>query len=164
TGFRPELTATGRFHPIFRFSPDEAENTAIWKHLAEIYWWSEGYRVQPAAEVLLVHPSRPADDPRRAAGAESRHPLLVQQLLGSGGSMFFGFDESWRWRWREDELRFNQFWIQTVRYLSRNRLGRIDLRVDRQTPYRKGEPIKLTVRFPDDSPPPAADTKVEVIK
>src|SRR5207249_1640622 len=25
------------------------------------------------------------------------------------------------------------------------------------------EPIKVTVRFPDDSPPPAADTKVEVI-
>jgi hypothetical protein len=164
-GYRPELTSTGRFHPIFRFSPDEAENTAIWNHLAEIYWWSEGYRIQPAAEVLLVHPQRPATGAAGAAGTggESGHPLLVQQFVGAGRSMFLGFDETWRWRFREDELRFNQFWIQTVRYLARSRLGRVDLRVDRQTPYRRGEPIKVTVRFPDDAPPPAADTKVEVI-
>ncbi|HEV3446884.1 MAG TPA: VWA domain-containing protein [Gemmataceae bacterium] len=162
-GFRPEPTVVGRFHPIFRFSPDEAENTAIWKHLSEICWWSEGYRVQPAAEVLLVHPKRPALDPRPTATGEAGHPLLVQQFVGAGRSMFFGFDETWRWRFREDELRFNQFWIQTVRYLARSRLGRIDLRVDRQTPYRRGEPIKVSVRFPDDVPPPAADTKVEVV-
>src|SRR5205085_10212902 len=141
-GYCPELTAVGRFHPIFRFSPDEAGNTAIWNHLPEIYWWSEGYRVQPAAEVLLMHPKRPAADARRTAAGESGHPLMVQQFVGAGRSMFFGFDESWRWRFRENELHFNQFWIQTVRYLARSRLGRIDLRVDRQTFYRRGEPIK----------------------
>jgi hypothetical protein len=162
-GYRPELTAVGRFHPIFRFSPDEAENNTIWTRLSEIYWWSEGYRVQPAAEVLLVHPKRPSEDPRRTAAGESGHPLMVQQFVGAGRSMFFGFDETWRWRFREDELRFNQFWIQTVRYLARSRLGRIDLRVDRQTPYRRGEPIKVSVRFPDDVPPPAPETKVEVL-
>src|SRR5262249_12472204 len=53
TGYRPELTATGRFHPIFRLSPDEVENSAIWNSLPELFWWSEGYRKQPAAEVLL---------------------------------------------------------------------------------------------------------------
>jgi hypothetical protein len=163
-GYRPELTSVGRFHPLFRFSPDEADNAAIWKHLAELYWWSEGYRTQPAAEVLLIHPKWAAADTRRPPGAgEGGHPLLVQQFVGAGRSMFFGFDETWRWRLREDELRFNQFWIQTVRYLARSRLGRIDLRVDRQAPYRRGEPIKVTVRFPDDAPPPAADTRVEVI-
>jgi hypothetical protein len=140
------------------------DNAAIWNHLADWYWWSEGYRLQPAAEVLLVHPKRPAADPRRTANLdESRQPLLVQQFVGAGRSMFFGFDETWRWRLREDELRFNQFWIQTVRYLSRSRLGRIDLRVDRQTPYRRGEPIKVSARFPDDSPAPGPEIKVEVI-
>src|SRR5947209_5139769 len=68
--------------------------------------------------------------------------------------MFFGFDETWRWRFREDELRFNQFWIQTVRYLSRSRLTRTELRLDRQTPYRQGEPIKVTVKFPEGGPAP----------
>jgi hypothetical protein len=163
-GFRPELTSVGRFHPILRFSPDEAANQAIWNHLAELHWWTEGYRIQRAAEVLLVHPKRPAPDSSRAgSGGESGYPLFVQQFVGSGRSMFLGFDESWRWRFREDELRFNQFWIQTVRYLARSRLGRVFLRIDRQTPYRRGEPIKITVRFPDDAPPPDAETKVEVL-
>jgi Mg-chelatase subunit ChlD len=163
TPFRPELTSVGRFHPIFRFSPDEAENTTIWNHLAELFWWSEGYRVQPAAEVLMFHPKRPASDARRMGGAETGHPLLVQQFVGSGRSMFLGIDETWRWRYREDELRFNQFWIQIVRYLSRSRQGRIELRIDRETPYRRGEPIKVTVRFPDDAPAPSADMRVQVL-
>ena len=59
-------------------------------------------------------------------------------------------------------MRFNQFWIQTVRYLARSRLGRVELRLDRQTPYRRGEPIKIMVRFPDDAPPPPPQTEVKV--
>jgi hypothetical protein len=165
--FHPELTAEGRFHPIFRFVPDEAENTAIWSRLPDIYWWSEGYRLQPAAEVLMVRPtmtSRGASARPSPGGPSSlSSPLLVQQFVGAGRSMFFGFEETWRWRYREGEVRFNQFWINTVRYLARNRLGRIELRLDRQTPYRRGEPIKLTVRFPDDTPPPSPETRVEVL-
>jgi hypothetical protein len=161
TGYRPELTATGRFHPIFRFSPDEVENSAIWNSLPELFWWSEGYRKQPAAEVLLVHPARPAADPGRG-GAEP-HPLALQQFMGAGRSMFFGFDETWHWRLRDKEARFNQFWLQTVRHLARSRVGRIDLRLDRQTPYRRGEPIRVIVRFPDESSPPGPDTNVEVV-
>jgi hypothetical protein len=164
-GFRPELTPAGRFHSIFRFSPDEAENMTVWNQLAPLHWWAEGYRLKPAAEVLLVHPERMALESRRAAGpGKERHPLAVQQFVGAGRSMFFGFNESWRWRHREKELRFNQFWIQAVRYLARSRSGRIKLYLDRQTPYRRGEPMKVTVRFPDDAPPPAPDTKVEVVK
>jgi hypothetical protein len=177
--FRPELTPIGRSHPIFRFSPEEASNKAIWNHLAQLHWWAEGFRIQRAAEVLLVHPQRPDPDApgsrtvsapsgkegtaRGGAESEGGYPLFVQQFVGSGRSMFLGFDETWRWRFREDERRFNQFWIQTVRYLARSRLGRVELRTDRQTPYRRGEPIKLTVRFPDDAPPPSAELKLDVI-
>jgi hypothetical protein len=162
-GYRPELTAAGRFHPIFRFSPEEADNTAIWNHLAELYWWSEGYRAKPGAEVLAVHPRRKALAADGPNGQGARQPLLVQHFVGAGRAMFFGIDETWRWRFREDELRYNQFWIQTVRYLARSRLGRVELRLDRQTPYRRGEPIKITVRFPDDAPLPPPDTEVKVL-
>jgi hypothetical protein len=178
TPFHPQLTAVGRFHPIFRFNPDEAGNTAIWSHLAPLYWWSEGFRTQPAAEVLLLHPGGRTDleiRPTPPAGrtdlqirpsaepGETGLPLAVQQFVGAGRSLFFGFDESWRWRFREDEGHYNQFWIQTVRYLARSRLGRIDLRLDRQASYRRGEPIRVTVRFPDDAPAPPPDTRVEVL-
>ena len=115
-GYHLDPTLAGRLHPIFRFVPDEVENLAIWQKLAPMYWWSDNYRPKPLAEVLAVHP-KPKGDGKAAAGKDDRHPLVIQQYLGGARSMFFGFDESWRWRFREDELRFNQFWLQTVRYL-----------------------------------------------
>jgi hypothetical protein len=115
--------------------------------------------MKPAAEALLVHPVSQA----LLSGSRDRHPLALQQFVGAGRSMFFGFDETWRWRQRDDEVRFNQFWIQTIRHLARSRLGRIDIRLDKQTPYRRGEPIRLTVRFPDDAPAPGPDVEVKVL-
>ena len=76
--------------------------------------------------------------------------------------MFFGFDETWRWRFRTGEERYNQFWLQAVRTLSRNRVTRPEVRTDKQTNYRRDEPIRLTVRFPDDAPPPADDAPIRV--
>lgn len=163
TTFRPELTPIGRFHPLFRFTPDEADNQAIWKNLPPLYWWLEGYKARPGAEVLAIHPQRFESDPRRPGGRGTQPlPLIVQQFVGAGRCLFFGIDETWRWRYREKEVLFNQFWIQTIRYLARSRLGRIDLGLDRQTPYRRGEPIKVTVRFPDDAPPPGPEAEVKV--
>ncbi len=146
-GYRPELTSVGRRYPMFRFSSDDAENQDIWQRLAPLYWWSEGYRTKPLAEVLATHPRKRAEGkgPKDAEG----HPLVVQHFVGAGRCMFFGFDETWRWRFREDERHFNHFWIQTVRYLSRSRISRTTVRLDRQAPYRVGEPIKVTVQFPD---------------
>lgn len=158
-GYRPELTPSGRVHPIFRFSPDERENDEVWNKLREMYFYAEGYTPKRAAEVLATHPKVKIDD--KEGGAKL--PLVLQQFVGAGRCMFFGFGETWRWGYREDLGRFNQFWVQTVRYLSRSRLGRIDLRLDRQTNYRRGEPIKVTVRFPDDAPPPPDNTEVKVM-
>ncbi len=36
------------------------------------------------------------------------------------------------------------------------------LTLDKQVPYRRGEAITITVRFPDDSPPPPKTTQVRV--
>jgi len=89
-------------------------------------------------------------------------PLRVD-AGSSGRCMFFGFEETWRWRFREDESQFNKFWIETIRYLSRSRLTRTTLRLDRQTPYRLGEPIKVIVQFPDNTPLPGKkDPKLDV--
>jgi hypothetical protein len=166
--YRPILTPMGRMRPIFRFSPDERENDELWNRLKEMYWFADGYQIKRAAEVLAVHPKKGRPGAKPGEGGDKKspslegHPLVVQQFVGAGRSMFLGFNETWRWNFREDQAHFNQFWIQTVRYLARSRVGRIELRLDRQTSYRRGEPIKMTVRFPDDAPPPAADVEVKV--
>jgi uncharacterized membrane protein len=151
-GYRIRLTPAGRMNPLFRFVPDEADNQAIWDRLSPMYWSAGPLKPKPAAEVLAIRPG---------TGSSTSEPLAVQHFAGAGRSMLFGFDESWRWRLREDEVRYNQFWIQAVKYLARTRLGRTELRTDRQTPYRQGEPIRITVRFPDDVPPP--DAKIPVL-
>src|SRR5207245_1010869 len=126
---KPELTPSGRVHPIFKFANDDAENAQVWQRLSPMYWTSSHYRIKPLAEVLAVHPSLKAEGPLMP-NQDSRLPLVVQQYVGTGRSMFFGFDETWRWRLREDESKFNHFWVQVMRYLSRGRSNRTDLRLD----------------------------------
>ena len=159
-GYRLELTPAGRLHPIFRLSSDEAENLDLWNRLAPMFWWSEGYRIKPVAEVLAVHPRQKNEARGRAASEIGTH-WPCSSSSAAGRCLFFGFDETWRWRLREDELLYNRFWTETVRYLSRNRLSHTKLFLDRQTPYRVGEPIKVTVQFPDNAPVPGAAAGVK---
>ena len=165
-GYKPVLTPEGLRHPIFRFSARKARTRKSGNGCVAMYWWSDGVPKR-AAEVLAVHPTAraPVDKDKPAVGDKppERQALVVQQFVGAGRCMFFGFDETWRWGFREDQLRINQFWIQTIRYLSGSRRDRVELQLDRDTPYRRGEPIKLTVRFPDNAPPPGKDATVKVL-
>lgn len=148
-GFRPVLTPNGKAQPMFRFSQDDGENLAIWGRLKPLFWSARGYTAKPAAEILAVHPKQKVEA-KGPAGTDPRHPLVLQHYPGAGRCMFIGFDESWRWRFREDEARYNYFWMQGVRYLSRSRISRTEIRTDQQTPYQAGKPIKVIVRFPEN--------------
>ncbi|HXD85518.1 MAG TPA: VWA domain-containing protein [Urbifossiella sp.] len=156
--YHPQLTPAGRSHPLFRFSPDPAESERIWSGLKPLYWYAKSYRRKPAAEVLAVHKDRPAE-----GGGHDNHPLVLQQFVGAGRSLFIGFDETWRWRWRKDEEQFNKFWLQAVRVLARARRGKIELKLkDGSGPYRRDDRITVKVRFPDDAPAPPAGAAVRV--
>ena len=155
--YRPKLTATGRLHPLFRFHPAEAESDRLWNRLQPLLWFAKGYRRKLGAEVLAEHPTHPAENM-----PGERHPLALQQFSGAGRVIFLGIDETWRWRFRDDEEQFNRFWMQAVRTLSRSRLGRTELKLDKQTAYRRDERIVVTVRFPDDAPAPPDGTTVRV--
>jgi hypothetical protein len=159
-GFRPRLTPAGQSHPLFRFKTEEAESAEVWNQLPPLYWSAKGYRRKLAAEVLAVHPDRPAE-PQPGGARDEFHPLVLQQFVGAGRVLFIGFDDTWRWRLRESEVRFNQFWLQAVRALARGRVGRIEVRTDRKV-YRRDDPVRVTVRFPDDAPAPEGPVRVTV--
>lgn len=141
--YRPALTASGRTHPIFRFSADEKGKQEIWERLQPMFWHSSGYAVKPAADVLAVHPHE------RIAGKgqanDDRLPLVVEQPVGGGRSLFFGFDETWRWRFREDDATYDAFWLRTLRHLCS--FPAASLRLQQSKHKRVGEPIKLQVRL-----------------
>jgi von Willebrand factor type A domain/Aerotolerance regulator N-terminal len=155
--YQPRLTPVGAGHPIFRFAANETDGAEVWRRLKPLYWAASGYARKRTAEVLAVHPEWPAED-----DPGERHPLALQQFVGAGRTLFLGFDETWRWRWRRDEEQFNRFWRQAVAVLSRNRVRGIEMKTDKQTGYRRDEPIKVTVQFPDDAPPPGESVKVGV--
>ena len=153
-GYRLNLYKEGKSHPIFRFTPTDVDNQKIWQDMPPMYWTSRGYRLKDnAGAVLAVHP-KIVDPVRAAKGKDSQWPLVVFQFVGRGRSLFFGFDETWRWRFRENEFRYNEFWIQTMRFLARNQESRTSLTLDKQSAYRQGEKIKVTVQFPANQPPP----------
>ena len=156
-GFRPKLTPAGRQHPLFRFSPDEAESTAIWNRLQPLFWSAKGYRRKPGTVVLAVHPDRPAE----GASGEN-HPLVLQSFVGAGPVLFLGFDDTWRWRFRNDEEHFDRFWVQAVRVLSRSRVRRIELKVSPKADFRRDEKMTVIVRFPVEAPAPPPGQPVRV--
>lgn len=160
TGFRPTLTPEGRLHPIFSFTERTAENEKIWNNLPKPYWYATGYRLGPDAEVLAVHPTRKAEG--GPGQAQRDHPLIVHQFAGTGRCLFFGIHETWLWRFREYEPHYDRFWVQTMRYLARSKQRQIKLKVDKDIPYKRGEAIRLTARFPDDVPPPDKNAQVLV--
>ena len=106
-GYRPKLTPAGQLHPLFRFSTDDAESSRIWGRLQPLFWYAKGYKRKLTAEVLAFHPDRGAE-----GMPGEHHPLVLQQFSGSGRVLFLGFDETWRWRWRNDEEQFNRFWCR----------------------------------------------------
>lgn len=70
--------------------------------------------LKPTAEVL-AH-----SVPRRAA--EQPHPIVVAMRYGAGQTLFVGTDEIWRWRFGQGELFPEQFYLQLIRMLGRDRL------------------------------------------
>jgi von Willebrand factor type A domain/Aerotolerance regulator N-terminal len=156
-GYRPKITPAGWQHPLFRFSPDATESATIWNRLQPLYWYAKDYRRKPNTVVLAVHPDRPAE-----GGAGENHPLVLQTFAGAGPVMFFGFDDTWRWRFRNDEEYFDRFWVQTVRVLAQARVRRVELKVMPKGEFRRDEKMTVLVRFPVEAPAPPAGQPVRV--
>jgi Mg-chelatase subunit ChlD len=155
--YQPRLTPAGRIHPLFRFASDEAESARVWGNLKPLYWYATGYRLKPRTSVLAVHPTRPAE----GGAAGDNHPLVVQQYAGAGPVLFFGFDDTWRWRFRADEEHFDRFWMQAMRVLSRSRVRRPELLLS-GSEFRRDEKVTVRVRFPIEAPTPPGDAPVRV--
>lgn len=73
--------------------------------------------LKPAAEVLATAHTVLDDDP---AGT----PLVLSMRYGAGRVVYVGTDEVWRWRYGRGEDLPERFWLQMVRLLGRESVGR----------------------------------------
>lgn len=158
-GFRVQPTELGLASPQMQLGDTPEETLQIWRQLPPLYWLYEASHLKPAARVLAEHPTRLTSDGRKL-------PIFCMQYVGAGKVLFHATDDTWRWRYQVGDVYFARYWVQTIRYLSRSKLlGKdrsAELTSDRRE-YRRGEPVRLRVRFADDRLAPAEDDGVTVV-
>ena len=158
TGFVPRLTPLGLQVPHLRFAVDPLDNQKTWNELPPWYWFLEIPAVKPATRVLVEHP-------QRTNGQGQLLPLVMLSYVGAGKVIFHATDDTWRWRFQRGDELFARYWMQTLRYLSRFKLGEnreAELTSDREQ-YRRGDLVKLRARFLDERQAPTADDGVTVL-
>ncbi len=155
-GFQATPTPLGLDSPSMQLGDSPQQTKKQWEALAPLFWMVEAPDLKPAARVLAVNPSHLDKNGRPL-------PLIVMQYAGAGKVLFHATDETWRWRKGRDEKQFDRYWLQTIRLLSRSKLGShsAEISVDRRE-YRRGDSVGVRVRFTDDRLAPAADDGVTI--
>lgn len=144
-----ELTDLGLNTLPLQVTEFPAETIAAWQNLDQVYWHLPIESLKPGAQNLanVLLPDG------------SKQPLLTQQFIGRGKTMFLASDDLWRWDYHDE------FWMQAIRYLARGSLlesdGVVELTVDRSS-YRTGESATARVRFFDEGQAPAEDDGVQL--
>jgi hypothetical protein len=157
--FRISPTAVGLTSPQMQLGRTTNETIDIWSNLGQLYWLMEAPDLKPGVRVLAEHPTRSGPDGKPL-------PAIVMHYVGAGKVVFHFTDETWRWRRRVGDLYYARYWVQTIRYLSRSALldkdRHAELTTDREE-YRRGDPVRLRVRFFDERLAPAEDDGVVVM-
>ncbi|MBM3889093.1 MAG: hypothetical protein FJ388_08195 [Verrucomicrobia bacterium] len=152
------ITAAGLENPIFQLDADPERNRRVWAAMPGFYWAQPVRALKPGATSLVAH-----SDPRRQT-RQGPQPIVATQFYGPGRVLFVATDSTWRWRYIGARA-FDQFWSQTVRYLTQGRLlgglKRLVLTTDRDE-YSLGQRITVRAKVLDAGYKPAVMEKFEV--
>jgi hypothetical protein len=110
--FPLELTAQGQRSPYLQMDADPETNRRIWESFPGIRWAAPVARAKLGAAVLLVDP-RPS-----SAGRYGQLPVFAMQGYGSGKCVYFGTDETYRWRSKIGETYYSILWGQIMQTLA----------------------------------------------
>ena len=159
-GFGVEPTELGWAMSQMQLGDRTEDSESIWRdRLPNLYWLLGNVKLKPGAKMLAkTRQTLPPD--------ERRLPVICMQYYGAGKVIMHLTDDSWRWRYRNEDVLPRRYWFQTIRYLARSaRLGgttTTELAPVRD-PVSRGENVRLRARFFDESQAPASDDGVEVM-
>jgi uncharacterized membrane protein len=152
------LTPSGRTDPMLKLSPDERENTGIWKSFGPILWINRVSRSKAGAQVLLED-TDPATTTRTG-----RMPAVAFQQYGVGQVLYIGTDDFWRWRQEADLAYYPLLWGQIVQRMALPHLlggaKRTQLSVDKQR-YTAGDRVTVFARLYDAAFQPVKEASVD---
>lgn len=116
---------------------DPEMNRALWASLRGPHWVSD-VTAKPGSETLasLVY-------------GPNKIPTMVFQRIGSGKTLYIGFDESWRWRFNVGDTYHQRFWNQLANWVMEPPFQVKDEFVAMDTGnlrYDSGERVRIRVR------------------
>ena len=135
--FKPELTESGRNHPIMRIIPNKDENERYWDNMPELEGLNIVNGVAPEASTLLKTPEG--------------DPLLAVGEVESGKVAAFLSDSSWRWNFAgvdEGDLSpyYGKFWNRLfLWFVDDPELQNVRVSTD-QAIYNPGDRAKIELR------------------
>lgn len=109
-------------------------------------WWAQripSSQLKPTARALAVTTTEFDGEPL---------PLVIHMRYGSGQTIYVATDEIWRWRYGRGDFLPEQFWVQMLRMLGRDKLaGGDDPAVLTVEPRRLavGQPMLMRLRLLD---------------
>jgi uncharacterized membrane protein len=125
--------------PAGRVRPSDIQ----WPTSLPAFLWGQNIgRLKPTAEILALS--------NELEGVQ--HPLVTRLRYGGGQSIYLATDETWRWRFGRGEHYFQQYWIQLIRMIGRERLQRRDDRVYLQLSHRAvqlNQTVQITLHVRD---------------
>jgi hypothetical protein len=149
------LTALGGASPMMMLANDPQQNAAAWAKFPPVLWDYEVARPKPAAQVLVVDPTR--------ASQFGAMPVLATQQYGVGQVVYLGTDELWRWRKNEGVNAYPVLWGQIVQGTALAHLlgswKKTQLSVDREV-HDIGDPVTVYARLYNDRFQPISDPEV----
>ncbi len=149
-GFLVRPTPLGLQSPGLQLGDSPNDTRQIWSKLAPLYWFVSCRQLKPGAQVLAEGPA---------------NPVILFQYFGAGRVMFHAIDSTWRWRIGAGDKYFARYWVQTIRFLARGKLGKgrgVQVTTDRRE-YHRGEVAHVRARFLDTQLLPTRDEVVVLV-
>jgi hypothetical protein len=153
--FKPVLTYEGEQSHVLALADEQDKNLRLWKDdlwkdAGGFFWHYPVNGLRAGATALLVHPDeKTADKPE-----PKPMPLIASMYYGKGEVLFFGIDETWRWRHNTGDRLTARFWAQVVSRLGLPHLledsSRIKLELERSEAL-LGRPGSVKARLLDNA-------------
>jgi len=138
------LTEAGANSRYFRVDAKPDGNRRVWNSFPGVRWTASVGPAKPGAEVIAVDP-----DPSKTTNSGPA-PVIAMQNYGAGQTIFFGTDETYRWRSRIGEKYYIALWGQIIQSLSLHRLEGasqlVQLRADKPRTF-VGDTITISGRI-----------------
>lgn len=135
------MTDAGLHSRYFRADPDADQNRRIWNSFPGVRWTAAVGPAKPGTEVISVDP-----DPSKATSSGPA-PVIAMQNFGAGQTIYFGTDETYRWRSLVGEKYYITIWGQIIQSLALHRLTGasqlVQLRAD-QPRYFVGDQVTIS--------------------